>query len=58
MIAQCLIGGYGWLQVKCRRCEAGQIRLSMSAGRDTRYGSCAQMPIMPHTAVLAAGTPD
>jgi hypothetical protein len=24
MIAQCLIGGYGWLQVKCRRCEAGQ----------------------------------
>jgi hypothetical protein len=21
MIAQCLIGGYGWLQVKCRRCE-------------------------------------
>jgi hypothetical protein len=24
MIAQCLIGGYGWLQVKRRRCEAGQ----------------------------------
>jgi hypothetical protein len=23
-IAQCLNGGYGWLQVKCRRCEAGQ----------------------------------
>ena len=20
-IAQCLNGGYGWLQVKCRRCE-------------------------------------
>jgi hypothetical protein len=24
MIAQCLVGGYGWLQVKRRRCEAGQ----------------------------------
>ena len=24
MIAQSPIGGYGWLQVKCRRCEAGQ----------------------------------
>jgi|ERR1700726_3121934 hypothetical protein len=33
-------------------------RLSTSVGRDTRYGNCAQMPIMPHTAVLAAGTPD
>jgi hypothetical protein len=20
-IAQCLNGGYGWLQIKCRRCE-------------------------------------
>ena len=24
IIAQCLVGGYGWLQVKRRRCEAGQ----------------------------------
>jgi hypothetical protein len=26
--------------------------------RDTRYGSCAQMPIVPHTAILAPGSHD
>jgi phage FluMu protein Com len=36
-IAQCLNGGYGWLQVKCHRCETeASIRLNTSAGRATR----------------------
>ena len=28
-IAQCLNGGYGWLEVECRRCEHGLACLSM-----------------------------
>src|SRR5712691_7093309 len=33
-IAQCLNGGYGWLQVQCRRCETeASISLNTSAGR-------------------------
>jgi hypothetical protein len=41
-IAQCLNGGYGWLEVMCKRCErrAPASRSTPSAGRATlRYGS-------------------
>ena len=56
-IAQCLNGGYGWLQIKCRRCEiwAGIQLERIRRPRDRRYGSCAQMPIVPGAAALAAG---
>jgi hypothetical protein len=39
-ITQCLNGGYGWLQIKCRRCETyASIPLEHSRRpRDTRYG--------------------
>jgi hypothetical protein len=38
MIAQCLIGGYGWLQVKCRRFETyASIPLEARSCRTPRY---------------------
>ena len=54
-IAQCLNGGYGWLEVKCRRCEtyASIQRERICRRRDTRYGSCVQMPSVADAAVLA-----
>jgi hypothetical protein len=50
-IAQCLNGGYGWLEVKCRRCETRQ-----QAGLEAEGG--AEMLVVPNAAVLAASTFD
>jgi hypothetical protein len=57
-IAQCLNGGYGWLQVKCHRCEteASIPRLNTSGGRATRRSETrggAEMPVMPDAALFA-----
>jgi hypothetical protein len=59
-IAQCLNGGYGWLQVKCHRCEteAGIPLEHVRRPRDTpiwklETGSCAEMPVMSDTALFA-----
>src|SRR6267378_6327459 len=62
-IAQCLNGGYGWLQVQCRRCETeASIPLEQCAPAaryadlETRGG--AEMPVMPNAALRAAGAHD
>jgi hypothetical protein len=56
-IAQCLHGGYGWLQVKCRRCETEASIPLERIRRPPDTPIFAQMPIVPDAAVLAAGTP-
>jgi hypothetical protein len=48
-IAQRLNGGYGWLQVKCHRCETeASIRRDAPTARyaDLETGSSAEMPVV------------
>jgi hypothetical protein len=62
-IAQCLNGGYGWLEVMCHRCETRASLPLDAIRRPARYadleaGSGAQMPLLRHPAIRAAGASD
>jgi hypothetical protein len=55
-IAQCLNGGYGWLEVECRRCETSA-GLSLDAIRgytDLETGSGAEMSVVPGATLFTA----
>jgi hypothetical protein len=54
-IAQCLNGGYGWLEVQCHRCRT-RASLPLDAIRRPRaleIGSGAEMPIMQEWSISA-----
>jgi hypothetical protein len=55
-IAQCLNGGYGWLEVKCRRCCQHPVGACPAAAQhtDLETRASAQMPIMPNASIFAA----
>jgi hypothetical protein len=58
-IRQCLNGGYGWLEVKCHRCDT---KAGIRAGAcpasprypDLEAGGGTEMPVMPKRSVHAA----
>jgi hypothetical protein len=58
-IGQCLNGGYGWLEVKCRRCET-RVSLPLDAIRrprdtpDMEVEGGAEMPVVQDNAIFAA----
>jgi hypothetical protein len=62
-IAQCLNGGYGWLEVMCKRCETrASIPLdAVRRPRDTpiwKAGNCIPLPVMRRATLPAAGAHD
>src|SRR5436190_15753581 len=62
-IGQCLNGGLGWLEVECKRCKT-RASLPLDAIRRPRNtpiwktGGGAEMPLLPHAALFAAGPHD
>ena len=62
-IQRCLNGGFGWLEVKCSRCESkGQHSArrdpATATHADLETGGIVQMSIMPTRSICAAGSYD
>jgi hypothetical protein len=59
-IAQCLNAGYGWLEVKCRRCETkASIPLeAVRRSRDTAIRVGVPVPVVRNKALQATGSHD
>jgi hypothetical protein len=61
-IAQCLNGGYGWLEVECHRCKT-RASLPLDAIRrprntDLETGGGAEVPVVQERPIRAAGSHD
>ncbi len=62
-IAQCLNGGYGWLEVMCRRCRnprqpAARCHPPATRHADLEIGGGVEMPFLRDTPLRAAGSSD